>query len=777
MKKLFLFILLISLAVGAESQNVIGRWRTHMAYNSVNQIAQSATKIYAVSEGSLFSVSKADGDIEFYSKMSGLNDANISHIEFDRSNDQLLIIYSNGNIDIMHSAGVNNIPDLFRKQMSASKRINEVSFYQKQAYLSCDFGILLINLDKKEIVDTYVIGQGGTETKVISTALHNNRIYAVSENKLLSADATRPLLLVNYEYWSPVQQLPGSGDISKIFSFAGKLMLVRGGRIYHTSDGNAWTELSGAPTAVAVSVSGNHLLINNNSVTITMLNDKMELMERRIIPSRDVEYDPERQNFWLAGVDQGVISAKPNGDSPVLSYFKPMGPANNFPYFITFAGDKLFMVPGGRATEPYYRQGVVMIYQNGQWKNLYATDYISQIQQEVPEQTVVDFSSIAVNPADPNHFFVTSFGNGLFEFRNERFYKWHNHTNSPLVNVINSSPYVYLRVDGATYDAEGNLWLCNMFDANAIKILTKEGQWKTLNYPNTNHPTLGNIMINNQNSRQKWLNSVRYSQGLLIWDDNGTLDDQSDDKSVFLNKFADVDNVGSELRPAFFYSMAQDKNGVVWVGTDIGPLLFYNTSRAFEPGYTCSRVKIPRNDGTNQADYLLKDEVVQAIAIDGANRKWIATRTSGVYLMSENGQETIRHFTSTNSPLLSDNVISVSINPVTGEVFFGTSNGLISYQSDASEGTGAYDNVYAYPNPVRENYNGIITITGLINNTQVKITDINGNLVYQTVSNGSLATWDGKDVHGRKVSTGIYMAICASEDGTQSTITKIMVIN
>jgi len=215
----------------------------------------------------------------------------------------------------------------------------------------------------------------------------------------------------------------------------------------------------------------------------------------------------------------------------------------------------------------------------------------------------------------------------------------------------------------------------------------------------------------------------------------------------------------------------------VWVGTDIGPLLFYNTSRAFEPGYTCSRVKIPRNDGTNQADYLLKDEVVQAIAIDGANRKWIATRTSGVYLMSENGQETIRHFTSTNSPLLSDNVISVSINPVTGEVFFGTSNGLISYQSDASEGTGAYDNVYAYPNPVRENYNGIITITGLINNTQVKITDINGNLVYQTVSNGSLATWDGKDVHGRKVSTGIYMAICASEDGTQSTITKIMVIN
>ncbi|MDX9746984.1 MAG: two-component regulator propeller domain-containing protein [Paludibacter sp.] len=777
MKKIFLFIVIASLAIEAGSQSVIGRWRTHMAYNNVNQIAQSDLKIYAVSEGSLFSVSKADGDIEFYSKMSGLNDANISQIEFDRINDQLLIIYGNGNIDIMNKAGVTNIPDLYRKQMSSSKGINEVSFYQNLAYLSCDFGILLINMDKKEIVDTYIIGQGGTETKVVSTALHNNRIYAITENKLLSADATRPLLLVNFEYWSEVQQLPGSGEISKVISFAGKMLLLRGGRIYHTSDGVSWKEINDAPTATKIALSRNHMVIYNQSNTVTLLNEQLSLSSHPIISAQDIEYDSDNNLFWIAAVEHGVVSAKSTGGAPELSYYKPKGPANNFPYFMTFAGDKLFMVPGGRLTDVFNRPGVVMIYQNGQWRNLFASDFHSQLQQEVPGQFVVDYVNVAVNPSDPTHFFVTSFGNGLFEYRNDQFYKWHHHNNSPLVNVISTIPYVYLRLDGAIFDNEGNLWLCNMFDANAIKILTKEGQWKTLNYPNSNHPTLGNILINNQNPRQKWANSVRYSQGLLIWDDNGTLDDQSDDKSVFLNKFPDVDNVGSELRPTFFYSMAQDKNGVVWVGTDIGPLLFYNTSRAFEPGYTCSRVKIPRNDGTNQADYLLKDEVVQAIAIDGANRKWIATRTSGVYLMSENGQETIRHFTSSNSPLLSDNVISISINPVTGEVFFGTSNGLISYQSDASEGTGAYDNVYAYPNPVRENYNGIITITGLINNTQVKITDISGNLVYQTVSNGSLATWDGKDVHGRKVSTGVYMAICASEDGTQSTITKIMVIN
>lgn len=215
----------------------------------------------------------------------------------------------------------------------------------------------------------------------------------------------------------------------------------------------------------------------------------------------------------------------------------------------------------------------------------------------------------------------------------------------------------------------------------------------------------------------------------------------------------------------------------MWVGTDIGPFLFNNLSKVYDANYTCSRVKIPRADSTNLADYLLVGEKIKAIAIDGANRKWLGTESSGVYLMSENGQQTIQHFTTSNSPLLSNDILSIAINPSTGEVFFGTGQGLISYQSDASEANSTFGNVYAYPNPVRQGFTGVITITGLVENTQVKITDINGNLICETVSNGSLATWDGKDVHGRKVNTGIYLAICANEDGTLSTITKILVIN
>lgn len=778
MNKYFLSILILAVGFTATGQGIIGKWRTHLAYNSVNQIAQSKTKIFAISEGSLYSVSKLDGDIEFYSKMSGLNDANILKIEYDEANNQLLIIYQNGNIDIMHEAGVNNIPDLFRKQMSNSKAINEVSFSGKNAYLSSDFGILLVNMEKQEITDTYIIGQGGRETKVLSTVIHNDTIYSISENQLLWSDARKPHLLVNFEYWKPVTELPGSGEFKQVLSFGGKLLLLRGNELFRRDGASEWTQLASAFNINSVHLSNNRVIINDKTSYAFTLNTQFELGIHQVGVSDDVEYDSENNTFWLAGMDQGVISAKIKaGQQPEFNYYKPKGPAVNIPYWMTFAGERLFVVPGGRWDVPKNQPGIVMIYENNQWKNIYTKEIQDIVYQEIQWQPVLDFVNVAADPKDPKHFFVTSFGNGLFEFRDDQFVKWHHHKNSPFVNVFDFVPYSYIRLDGATFDKNGNLWLCNMFDANALKILKASGEWTSLNFAESNKPTLGNILINNQNSKQKWVNSVRSPSGVFIFDDNGTIDDQSDDKNRFISTFPDLDNPGSDLRPSYIYTLQQDKNGVIWAGTDLGPLLFYNTSRVFDSNYTCSRVKIPRNDGTNLADYLLKDETVQAIAIDGANRKWLGTKNSGLFLMSDNGQETIRHFTSSNSPLLSDNILSITINPVSGEVFVGTSNGLVSYQSDAAEGTGVYDNVYAYPNPVRESYKGIITITGLIDNTQVKITDINGNLIYQTISNGSLATWDGNDVDGRRVRTGVYLAICANEDGTQSSVTKILVVN
>jgi hypothetical protein len=446
---------------------------------------------------------------------------------------------------------------------------------------------------------------------------------------------------------------------------------------------------------------------------------------------------------------------------------------------MTFSGKKLYVVPGGRWADRYLLPGYVMMYENEKWTNISGADI-----HEKTGQPVLDFMNVAIDPKDENHFFVTSYGTGLYEFQNNAFINWYNNTNSSIETIIATDPFNYMRLDGGVFDQEGNLFFTNSIMAYGIKVRLANGEWTKLIYPCVSgRATLGKIMISNQNPHQKWVPSVRYNQGVSIFDDNGTITDQSDDKSVLIQPFVFPETDGNgktvavSIYPTYVYTIAQDKNGVVWVGTDQGPFLFQNLSKVYDADYMCSRVKIPRYDSTNLADYLLVNERIKAIAIDGANRKWLGTETSGVYLMSENGQETIKHFTDTNSPLLSNDILSIAINPVTGEVFFGTGKGIVSYQSDASEAGATFNNVYAYPNPVREGFTGVITITGLVENTQIKITDISGNLVCQTVSNGSIATWDGKDVHGRKVNTGVYLAMCTSSDGTQSAITKILVIN
>ena len=762
------------------AQVAMGKWRTHFAYNNVSQIAQSDNKIFAVSEGALYSVDKQDGGLEFYSKNSGLNGSTISRIEYDAVDKALLIIYSTGNIDIMTSGGIVNIPDLYNKQMSAAKDINHIQFYQDKAYLSCNFGVLVLNMKKKEVADTYYIGPNASEVKVLNTVVHNGVIYALTATTIFQASVSESHL-VNYEFWTTLNSLPGNGEYQKLCSFGEKLILQRGGKTYQLGSDNIWNPFLASVNVSFMNVSNQSLnIFDGSSAYLTDLS-----FNTRTISSigniSDAEYDVTNNMFYFAGNSLGVIAYKQTGnETPDITFYKPAGPSVNIPWDMTFAGKKLFVVPGGRWAGQYNRDGNVMMYEDGLWTNI-----LSKPIQDSTKHVATDFCNVAVDPADNKHFFVTSYGTGLYEFKNNAFSKWYtpNTDKCNLESVVPSAPLEYTRIDGAIFDKSGNLLIANSNVSGGVKILKSDGTWAKITNTAVNKPNTSRILISNQNANQKWVLSYRYTPGLCIYDDNGTLNTESDDKSTFISAFTypEIDNNGLtklvSIYPFSIYSIAQDKNGVIWVGTDMGPFLFNNSGNVFNSGYTCSRVKIPRNDSTNLADYLLVNENIKAIAVDGANRKWIGTGGSGAYLMSENGQQTIQHFTMTNSPLLSNDIMSIAISPISGEVFFGTSQGIVSYQSDANEAGSSYDNVYAYPNPVRQGYTGIITITGLVENTQVKITDINGNLICETVSNGSIATWDGKDVHGKKVSTGIYLAICVNADGTQNTITKIMVIN
>lgn len=775
MKKIStVFIIFSIVTTNICAQTAMGKWRTYMAYNSVSQIAASDQKIYGISNGSMYSVNKNDLSIETYSKTNGLNDSYIDNIKYDDTNKQLLIIYNNGNIDIYTDNGITNIPDLYNKQTSSTKKVNQITFNGNYAYLSCSFGILVLNLEKHEITDTYYIGDNGQEVNVLSTVINGNYIYAATKNYIYKGDLNNTNL-VNYEYWNKLTNFPNTSDtIASLSYFNNSFILQKGTRLYKSTSENLdnWSSLLSNYSIKKYYLTNDKLVFTDNSNKKYISDTDYAVSQITGIDSiSDAYFDSNKNLFWFAGRSKGIISYV-NTTTPEISTYKPNGPISNIPYELTFSNQKLFMLQGGRWAGQYSRPGYVMIYENGTWTNLDPADI-----KAVTGYKALDFMNVAVDPSDNKHFFVTSYGTGLYEFKDNSFYHWYNNQNTTLETLSAGSPYSYIRLDGAIFDSDNNLLMVNMYVNNSIKILDKNGNWKQLGYSDSNKPTLGKILISNQNKNQKWINSVRYTPGIFVYDDNGTIDDQSDDQSRFFSTFTDNDNYGSYITPTYYYCSAQDKNGVIWVGTDEGPLLFYNPNKVFDADYTCTRVKIPRNDGTNQADYLLETDRIKAIAIDGANRKWIGTESSGVYLMSENGQETIKHFTTSNSPLLSDNILSIAINPISGEVFFGTDYGLISYQSDASESNEYFDNVHAYPNPVRESYNGIITIKGLVTNTQLKITDLNGNLICETQSNGGTATWDGKNSNGKKVSTGIYLVICVNEDGTQNAITKIMVIN
>ena len=773
-KNLFFISIFAFCLTVVQAQVSMGKWRTHFAYNSVKQITQSENKIYAVSEGALFSVNKQDGGMEFYSKLTGLNGTAISNIEYDTTDKILLIIYSDGNIDFLSESGVKNLPDFYNKQMSADKGVNDIVFADKKAYLSCNFGIIILNMEKMEIQDTYYIGDNASEVKILNTTIYKTNIYATSTSNIYYASASDPQL-INYESWKKLSGLPGTGNYETLKSFGDWLILKRGGKLYKMGTDNSWTNLETSNTFTGILVSGNYLLAFTPTDTYIFDSNLVKSQIIGVTNINDGVYDIANSKFWFAVNGQGVAEYQNTQSTPIISYYKPNGPAVNIPYKMRFGGQKLFVVQGGRWGSEERNPGIVMMYENNVWKNILDSDISS-----ITGKKVLDFMNIAIDPADNKHFLISSYGNGIFEFKNDEFNKWHNFENNVIETIYPSNPvdaYLYMRMDGGVFDENGNAWFTNSSSSKAIKVYKKDGTWFGLGDKNiANKPTLGEILISNQNKNQKWILSVRYAPGIDIFDDNGTLEKTDDDKSVFYTSFTDTDK-GGTISPLNYFCIAQDKNGVVWVGTNQGPLLFNSPSKAFDTGFTCSRVKIPRNDGTNSADYLLVDEEIKAIKIDGANRKWIGTKSSGAYLMSENGQETIQHFTTSNSPLLSNDILSIEINPVTGEVFFGTGNGLVSYQSDAAEAGDVFMNVHAFPNPVRENYNGVITIAGLVADTKVKITDLAGNLVFETTSNGSIATWNGKNVNGEKVSTGVYLAICVTADGTQSTITKILVIN
>jgi len=470
--------------------------------------------------------------------------------------------------------------------------------------------------------------------------------------------------------------------------------------------------------------------------------------------------------YWMGTKQYGIVRQT----STETQSFSVNGPLVNFPYRMRFNQEKMVMVPGGYYVVSTGQEGCLMIMDNGNWSGITT----SEIRTVKDKGRITNFCDAIIDPRDPNHYYVASLGAGLIEFVNNQPYKWYYSENSFLDNVaVPAENYTW--VDGFAYDSKNNLWMINVAGQRNIKVLMADGQWVALDHSAANQMSRArDLLIWNQNENIKIITVNHTTCGLVILDDKGTISNQSDDKCIFRSEFVDQDN--NRIQIGSLYSIAQDKKGALWIGTNAGLIVVDDPTALFQNN-TCRKIKIPRNDGTGLADYLLGTEQINALVVDGANRKWIGTATSGLYLVSEDGLETISHFTTENSPLIDNSIISLAIQPTTGRVFVGTDKGLMSYQNDAAPAQEDYSGIYSYPNPVRPDYEGVITIRGLMDETTVHIVDESGNLVCETRSNGGLAIWDGKTADGRRAASGVYTVFVNETSDGSHAVTKILLMH
>ena len=750
------------------------QWRTHLAYSVIDEVQVTDNKVFALSNHSLFSVDKQSEEIDYLSRLTGLTSAVIDHIYYNESLNYLLLCYQNGQLDIIDgNDDVYNISDLYLKQANISKRVNDVQMYQNKAFMAMNFGIICLDMQKKEVEDTYYIGHLSTEVNVKYLTIQGDSLYAASDKWLYSAHLEDNLM--DYAFWH-TSALPAGNTIEGLCSHEGRICVIRDNSLW-SRELNTWKKHASSYSLRGFCETGDQLFVLLNEQYGTLVLGPDFSLQMAITQGYNNDLSADGSTYWLATQYNGLVRV----DGGNYQEFHPEGPLSNVAYRMRTFGDRLYVLPGGRWAVQNFTLGEIMYYENGHWTNI-----TNARLTEMAQHAIYDCMNVAQDPSDANHYFVTTYGTGMLEMYDTVLVKLHLPNNSGLESVVPANPDSYTRTDGAMYDEQGNLWVLNTgSNVENIRILTPQGEWKSFHITSkgTRIPihTPGEILVDRRNTQWKWIPLCRADAGLILLKDNGTPSNSKDDAALFRNEWFDQN--GNQIIPEFIYSLAQDHDNTIWVGTSRGLFTIPATVDFFESN-RCERLVVLRNDGTNLGDYLLDNEQINCIAVDGANRKWIGTAASGVFLIDivydeDNGKdiETVAHFTSENSLLPCDNVLSIAIQESTGEVFFGTSEGLVSYMSDAVEPSPDFTNLYVYPNPVYPNYKGHVVVKGLVANTQVRVLDASGNLVKTIDGEGGEVIWDVTNANGQRVASGIYTIICNDINGKAHGHVKVMIMN
>jgi hypothetical protein len=738
-------------------------WKGYFSYNEIKGLAESTSKVYAATENALFSQDVFSENIKTTNTIDGLSGQTISAIYHSESQHKTLVGYENGLLIVINEldGSMRSVVDIINKTLPPTiKKINHMMEYQNTIYLSCDFGIVQYHLDTLQFGDTYFIGDNGAQISVKQTAVYNNTLYAATFiNGIRKAAIDNPNLN-DYNQWTTLDANGWTG----ISAFSNSLFAVSNtGYVYQWNGTNFvnYTYLLGP--SVDMRVSNSYLVLTTENNVFVYDNDLVLL---RQIPHTEVANSPvqfscaavKNNTIYLGTVANGLYTT-PLSAGPYFN-ITPNGPLRNSIFSLTKSAEALWAVYGDYTVSynPYPLDyfGISKWIPNSGWNNLNYPDIESAVGAEV-----ASIVRITVNPKNESQVYASSFHSGLLAIQDDVPTTLYNQTNSGLEapTVANT-----VRINGTAFDKTGNLWVTNSIVKNGLKVFKTAGQWQSYNMETqvTSASTLNLGRLTIDKNGTKWM--CTRSDGLIGFNEG------------YNNLFKKI-NFGSELGnlPSKDVRVsAIDNNNQLWIGTLQGLRVLSSVDNFLSNDQMTTYPIIILED--NLAQELLYEQFITDIEVDGANNKWIGTADSGVFQVSSDGQQTLHHFTSTNSPLPSNGVNDIAIDAQSGEVFFATTKGMVSYKGTATTANDDLNNVYVYPNPVRPDFEGTVKISGLMDDATIKITDIEGNLVFEAIAQGGTLEWDTTAFGKYRVASGVYMVFISSKDAAQTTVKKVMII-
>jgi len=759
----FLSILLLS-SFCCSAGVPLGTWKLHLPYRQLFQIEDAGDEIYCATAWSVYRYTKNEGYITTLDKVEGLSDVGVSAIAFDQESKILAIGYANSNIDLLlDGRRIENIPYLKLENIAASKKINRMRFLNGLLYVCTDLGILLIDPLRLEIRATYTIGNTGNQVAVYDLQQAAGSFYAHTAEGLKSAPVNS-LNLQDFGVWSRIAWPSGlfADTIAAIGAVGNSLYAAKKDSIFRLNSGS-WVLHNTSPgfTTMSGRVYGNEWYLSQKEISSSSFRIAAVvsgISARTLGRAQNLRdgYTDNRGICWGADEFQGLVVQK-NGNEELV---RPSGPYSAKNFNLAFYRDDLYVASGGVDVGWNYlwNSDGIFVRKNFGWEeyNLYNRPVLNNFS---------DLVSVSANTRSGKVYFG-SYLSGLVEVdvAASEIRTWDK--NNSLLGQANGDT-IRTKISAVCTDGKGNTWVANTAAFNAMTVITRDGTFNPLYLPFFNN-VLIKKMIADENGKL-WC-ALRPS-GLAVYDPGKDPGSTADDSYRIYGTGAGNGN----LQNNNVLSLAEDKEGNVWAGTDQGIAIFYCSSSAAQTrGCDADQIKVER-DGF--VAYLFESEAVRAIAVDPANRKWIGTN-NGVWLISADGKEEIKQFNIGNSPLPSNFIVDIVIHPTTGEVVIGTESGIVSYQGDAVKGGDSKgENVEVFPNPVESGYEGPVAIRGLVDNAYVKILDASGVLVYQGRANGGQFVWDVKGYKGERVQSGVYFVYASTDLGKERNVGKVTVLH